>query len=208
MNTPEYADLSAAIRELEQNLLGFAQKDIEPYTTEELLKCQAYVVFSHAEIQVYFETIARRILREAESRWTTDRTIDRVIAALCVYRKADRISIPVNPIEPEPSADVEKIVEAAIRKQADVIADNNGIKRANIASLLCPLGVFQWDLNEAFLIQSDQTGKKRGELVHKSSRVALRMIRDPFFDEKGDIDNLLIEIALIDQKLQDIGLLS
>jgi hypothetical protein len=58
------------------------------------------------------------------------------------------------------------------------------------------------------LIQMDQTGKKRGEIVHKSSKISLRTIRDPFSDEMKDIDDLVNEIAVFDAKLESLGLLT
>jgi len=74
--------------------------------------------------------------------------------------------------------------------------------------MLSPLGVLPDDLEEVFLIQLDNTGKLRGQMVHKASRVSLRNIRDPFMGEQQDIDNLLSEIGRFDAKLEALGLLS
>lgn len=70
-----------------------------------------------------------------------------------------------------------------MNKPNEVIGDHNGIKRTNIAELLIPLGILPYDFPEALLIQWDQTGQKRGDMVHKSSKVSLRTVRDPFVDE-------------------------
>ncbi|RJG57274.1 hypothetical protein D0Z70_03450 [Sphingobium terrigena] len=208
MASIEYRSLTQSISELEGDLLNFEVKVVDPYSTEELLKCQAYVIFSHAEIQVYWEKVARRILREAEYRWHSSNSIDRVIASLLAFRRTERVAIPENPSQPSANADLAKLIEYAIAKQKEAIDGNNGIKSANLANLLCPLGMMKDNFSPTFLIQSDQTGRKRGDLVHKSSSVSMRTIRDPFSDEKSDIDKLLAEIELVDGSLERMGLLS
>lgn len=208
MASIEYRSLKQSVSELEGDLLNFEVKVLEPYSNEELLKCQAYVVFSHAEIQVYWEKVARRILQEAEGRWRSNNGIDRVIASLLAFRRTDRVAIPDNPSQPSNVSDLGNMIDHAIAKQKEAIDDNNGIKSKNLASLLCPLGMMKDDFSPTFLIQSDQTGKKRGDIVHKSRSVSVRTIRDPFSDEKGDIDKLLAEIELVDESLEQMGLLS
>ncbi|WP_367349270.1 hypothetical protein [Sphingobium yanoikuyae] len=208
MASIEYRSLKQSVSELEGDLLNFEVKVVEPYSNEELLKCQAYVVFSHAEIQVYWETVARRILREAEGRWRSDNSIDRVIGSLLAFRRTDKVAIPGDPSKPTPISDIAEMIDYAISKQKKAIDANNGIKSANLANLLCPLGMMKEDFSSTFLVQSDQTGKKRGDLVHKSSSVSMRTIRDPFTDEKGDIDKLLAEIEIVDESLEQMGLLS
>ena len=208
MSSVEYRALVQAIVGLKADLMNFPPSPTEPYSNGDLLKCQAFVVFSHAEMQVYWETISRRIMREAEHRWKTAAAIDRVIAMLVAFRRPEQVSIPNDPINPHESGDFEKIVQKAITAHNKIIGDNNGIKRINIAALLVPLGVLPSDFVETMLIQLDQTGKKRGEIVHKSSKISLRTIRDPFADEMKDIDDLVKEIAVFDAKLETLGLLT
>jgi hypothetical protein len=208
MSSVEYRALVQAIVDLKAGLMNFSPSPTEPYSNGDLLKTQAFVVFSHAEMQVYLETISRRIMREAEDRWKTAAAIDRVLATLVAFRRPENVSIPNDPINPHESGDFDKIVQKAIMAHSEVIEKNNGIKRTNVAALLVPLGVLPSDLVETMLIQMDQTGKKRGEIVHKSSKISLRTIRDPFSDEMKDIDDLVNEIAVFDAKLESLGLLT
>lgn len=207
MPSVEYKTLVQSIADLNADLLNFPPSPTQPYSNGDLLKCQAFVIFSHAEMQVYWEAVARRILQEAEKRWKTNSTVDRVIGMLVAFRRPERITVPTNPVNPHDTSKFEWIVEEAIKAHNKVINDNNGIKRTNIANLLIPLGLLPGDFVEAMLIQLDQTGKKRGDMVHKSSKVSLRNIRDPFTDEMKDIDNLVIEIGCFDTKLEALGLL-
>ena len=188
--------------------MNFEPRDDGAYTNQELLKCQAFIVFCHAEIQVYLETVSRRIMTEAKERWTSNAVYVRVIAALIAFRRQERVTVPQDPKRPSGITDINEIIQRAFVSQTNSIAGNNGIKRANVAELLAPLGILPNDLEEPLLIQLDQIGSNRGDMVHKSSRVSLRNIRDPFTDEQTGIYNLITEIQKFDEKLQTNGLLS
>jgi hypothetical protein len=73
MSSPEYQKLVTSLLALKADLMGFKPNPDGNYSKTELLMCQAFVVFSHAEIQVYWESIARRILTEADRRWQANR---------------------------------------------------------------------------------------------------------------------------------------
>lgn len=207
MSSPEYQTLFQSIADLRAELMNFPSSPTVPYSNENLLKCQAFVVFSHAEMQVYWESVARRILTSAEQRWRANSTIDRVIGTLVSFRRPEKVSVPIDPFTPHDAGNFSWIVEEATKAHSAAIGNNNGIKRSNIANLLIPLGVLPGDFVEALLIQLDQTGKKRGDIVHKSSKVSLRQVRDPFADEMKDIDTLIVEIESFDNKLQTLGVL-
>ena len=208
MSSAEYDKLTKAVSDLGEGLMSFPQRDDGAYTDEELLRCQAFIVFSHAEVQVYLENVSRRILSEARERWSSGAAIDRVIASLATFRHSERVPIPRDPKKATGKGSIREIIEGAIKKHREAIDDNNGIKRANVAELLCPLGVGPDDLEEPLLIQLDQTGSRRGEMVHKSSRVSLRSVRDPFTVERKDVEDLLTEIRKFDAKLASLGLMS
>ena len=208
MPSKEFGTLELSIVDLKSGLMDFAPSTTEPYSKNDLLKCQAFVVFAHAEMQVYWESIARRILQEAEGRWKNGSSIDRVIATLIAFRRPERASVPNDPFRPHDGGNLGKIIEEAIKSHTAAIADNNGIKRSNIAELLMPLGLLPGDFVEKLLIQLDQAGIRRGAMVHKSSKVSLPNIRDPFADEMADIDDLISEIRVFDNQIASLGLLS
>lgn len=208
MPSPEYSNLKMAIAELETGLMGFSSRADGAYTSEELLKCQAFVVFSHAEIENYLEKIARRIMHEAKTRWETTFIPDRVIATLLAYRRKEVIGPPLEFKNSTGKANIKEIVKTSLKLQDEAISGNNGIKMANLSELLCPLGVLQDDVDEVLLIQLTNIGSKRGDFVHKQSKVSLPKIRDPFSDEQQDIHHLIEELGKFDAKLEALGLLS
>lgn len=208
MPSREYVGLASAVADLSAGLLGFAQRTDGAYTAEELLKCQAFIVFSHSEVENYLEKVARRIMSEAKTRWESTLFPDRVVATLLAFRRKDVTTPPVQIKTPSKRSDISIIVGESIALQEEIISENNGIKEFNISNLLCPLGVMKDDFEEALLIQLTNIGSKRGDLVHTQSKVSLPKIRDPFADEKHDIDDLVAELAKLDARLESLGLLS
>jgi hypothetical protein len=208
MSSPEFHILDTSLSVLKTDLMGFAPNSNGTYSKTELLMCQAFVVFSHAEIQVYWESVARRILTEAVRRWQANKEVGRVIATLMTFRHPEGITIPKDITGTNTNGSFNSIIEKAIKKQKEIIDKNSGIKRSNLADMLLPLGVFTSDFVEALLIQLDQIGAKRGDMVHKASSVSLRTIRDPHRDELKDIENLVSDIRTFDAKLEALGLLS
>lgn len=202
----EFDALESAIAELQSGLMSFAQRDDGEYTFEELLKCKAFIVFSHAELENYLEKIARRILKEAKNRWKAVRIPDRVIATLLAYRRKDIAPLPQNPRLPLGRADLTAIVDQCFSLQEEAIDDNNGIKSSNFSQLLCPLGLLPHDIEEPLLIQLDSVGSRRGDFVHKTNKISLRHIRDPFADELSDILMLLTEVKGFDSQIKILGL--
>lgn len=204
----EYITLQGAIADLTGGLMSFAQRVDGAYTPEEMMKCQAFIVFTHAEVENYLEKIARRIMSEAKSRWDTNPVPDRVIATLLAFRRKEVIGPPESIKSPNNRSCIKKIVEEAIKLHDEAITDNNGIKERNVGLLLLPLGVLAHDVEENLLIQLTNIGSKRGELVHRQSRLSLPLMRDPFADEKQDVDNLIAELGVLDAHLETLGLLA
>ncbi|GCE81612.1 HEPN domain-containing protein [Komagataeibacter oboediens] len=204
MATTELSALKSAINHLKDGLMNFNSKEDGSYTKEELLKCQAFVVFSHAEVEVYLEKVSRKIMNCARKDWMDHSIYGRVTSALVAFRRQENVSVPEDPKICNKNNDINKIIEYSFKYQEEIISKNNGIKRSNLAQMIFPLGIFSSDLDESLLISLDNTGSKRGDIVHKGSSVSLRNIRDPFSGELLDIINLINEISVFDQKMIEL----
>ncbi len=200
-------DLDAAVAALRAGLMNYESRLDGAYSQEELMKCQAFIVFSHAEIENYLEKVARRIMIEAKARWDEHALPDRVIIGLLTYRRNELTGPPDDIRNPTKKQNLNEIVNEAVKLQGDIISDNNGIKTSNLSKLLAPLGVSDLEVEEALLIQLSNVGSRRGDFVHKQSKVSIRNLRDPFTDEVKDISTLLSEIRRFDEKLEIAGLL-
>jgi hypothetical protein len=204
----EFLYLRQEVENLQQGLMSYNQRLDGDYTLEEKLKCQAFVIFAHAEIENYLETVGRRIMKEAKQRWDAELIPDRVIATLLAYRKLAAVPIPQDRHELSKVKKFSQAVDQCIKEQERVIADNNGIKEKNIFSIFLPLGVFPSDIDEVVLIELTQTGKRRGEFVHKKNKVSLQKLDDPITVEQIKIRDLVEEIRKFDARLEEMRLLS
>lgn len=207
MSSSEYIELNSAVDDLKAALMGFSQRVDGDYTKEERLKCLAFVVFAHAEVERYLEKAARRIMREAKDRWEATKVPDRVIATLLAFRRQELTGPPQDIKRPQSKFDLANIVEMSFSLQENAISENHGIKPTNLSNLLCPLGVLADDVGEPLLIQLKNVGSRRGDFVHQQSKVSLPKVRDPFADELQDVDNLIAELAVFDEHLESLGLL-
>ena len=207
MASAEFRNISQEISKLKSGLMNFHAREDGAYTDEELLKCRAFIAFSHAEVETYLEKIASRILEESYNQWKTRAVYGLVIATLLIFRSQREVAIPDNPMPPTKNA-VPDVISDAFKMQRKAIAANNGIKRNNLSTMLLPLGILPDDLDELMLTQLDEMGKRRGEMVHKPNKVSLQNIRDPFTGEQHDIDQLIAAIGTLDDKLEALGRLS
>ncbi|WP_220032770.1 HEPN domain-containing protein [Komagataeibacter oboediens] len=162
------------------------------------------MVFSHAEVEVYLEKVSRKIMNSARKDWLDHSIYGRVTSALVAFRRQENVFVPEDPKICNKNNDITKIIEYSFKSQEDIISKNNGIKRSNLAQMIFPLGIFSSDIDESLLILLDNTGSKRGDIVHKASSVSLGNIRDPFSDELSDITNLINEISVFDKKMIDL----
>ena len=118
MPSTEFQELSQAIADLKSGLMNFAARADGAYTPEELLKCRAFIAFSHAEVETYLEKVASRILDESYNRWNANAVYDRVIATLLTFCRHGEVAIPDDPKNPNKKC-VKEIVEKAFKNSAE-----------------------------------------------------------------------------------------
>lgn len=204
MPSKAYRTLTRSVASLRSSFLSFAKRTDGSYTQQELMNCRACITFCHAEVEIYLEDICGTIISKAERRWQRHRRAGNAIGAMISYRLSKDISLPENPKEQGAATKFETLVEKAIANQRSVIRNNNGIKAKNIAHLFLPIGLKPEQLEESLLIQLDNLGERRGDLVHLSSKVSLPKIRDSFDDEKKDIDFLISELEAFDTAVNQL----
>lgn len=198
MATREYGILKRNIDDLEQQFLNFAKREDGRYSRYELTQCRAFITFCHSEVEFYLETLSLRAVSAAEIAWTAKGKVTNASAAMVAYRAKREVSLPDNPIAQAASNQFSTILNTAIRAQKSAISRNHGIARKNLAELFIPVGMKPSNFDEALLIQLDTLSQKRGDHVHQSSKVSLPKIRDPFDDERKDIEFLLADLETFD----------
>lgn len=184
--------------ELERKFLSFSKRQDGAYTKDELYNCRAYITFSHSEVEFYLESVALNVILNAERQWQTKGNVTNAIAAMVAYRVAKEITLPDCPATQSPKKQFSAVIQTAIAAQRAAVSRNHGIGRKNLAELFIPIGMRPGQFNEPLLIQLDALGQRRGDHVHQSSKVSLPKVRDPFDDEKSDVQFLLAELQGFD----------
>lgn len=191
-NTNEYRLLEKRINELEESLIKeFISKDTLDMSKKEIELARAYRLLVHAELEAYFESIAKKLLNKAIQKWRTKKKANLTIVSLLAHFKK---------IEKDDSLDtkVNKIVNDF---SIEIIKKNHGIKAKNISDMFVPLGIDKGDIDAALLAALDSFGANRGETAHNSGKVQNPIdIRT----EVGNVRFILSGIIDIEEKVKEI----
>lgn len=194
----EYGILQKNIGALKTQFLNYKKRMDGRYTFYELTQCRAFITFSHAEFEIYFEAMASKAVNAAEKHWRQHARVTNAIAAMMTYRPQKELTLPDSPIDQGSKSKFRTLVGSAIASQRMVIKGNHGIKPRNLSELFLPLGMAPDQFDGALLIQLKNFGERRGDHVHQNSQVSLPKVRDPFDDELHDIEFLVSEIEAFD----------
>lgn len=186
-NSKSYKDLKRRIDYLSANYLPPSDPGGN-YTKKQKDAIRSFLLLSHAELEAYFEQTCWNVAKRALDRWLADHNYkSRVLLYLSAFtEQTEKIK----------RADTsEDKIKAIVGRYFVQINDNNGIKRDNILSLLCPLGVDQNQIDNNWLNTIDGFGSSRGTIAHTSALT--QTLKDPSVIKK-DIDFIINEIAPLD----------
>ena len=202
MPSREFNQLKRNTVQLKAEFLGFSKRTDGRYTRSELMRCRAFIAFTHAEVEHYLELIALKVLDRAEAKWDDRETVSKVVAGLLAFRQPRDIDVPGNPMQQADNKKLPSLIKEAFARQRSIVSANNGLKAKNLSELYIPLGIKPEDIEEALVIQLENFGSLRGGLVHNNAEVSLPRLRDPFDDEYRDVEYLIDELERFDQLAQ------
>ena len=189
-NSKLYGDLKRRIDYLSAQYLP-AHSPTGNYTKKQQDDIRSFLLLSHAEFEYYFEEFGRQIAKRAFDRWRVNRDFkSKVLFYLALH-----------------SETTEKIrhAESAGEKMKEIYGQyiiatkrNNGIKKDNILTILCPIGVDLDLIDNTWLNTITSYGADRGEIAHTSART--QTLHDPI-DIKNEIAYLIRELSLLDMIL-------
>ncbi len=162
--TKKYRVLISRVRDIQKHFVAsFTDKDVMELSAREMDLCRGYKVLCHAEIEYYFEEIARIILTESLWNWQNDKKVTLPIAGLLAnYEKVDTndsISTKINKI----AADYNNIL----------LKSNHGIKEENLKKIFGNLGVEVAELDAVWVGTLSSYGVSRGTIAHTSAMVQI-----------------------------------
>lgn len=159
----EFSDkLIANISNIETHLIkNFLSKTPGTLTPREQDLSRSYIVLCHAELESYFEQVAKQLVDISINDWMISKIIRIPIAGLLAYEEkqptADKLSTVINRI----------VVE--YKKEID--NTNHGIRRSNIDKLFKKIGINTNEFDSTFISNLETLGIGRGVVAHTSVQV-------------------------------------
>jgi hypothetical protein len=186
---------SKRFRILEQELKKlrkyFLPRQFDPqgnYSERQIALATAYRVLAHAEIEAYLEDRVLEIHNYAMRIWKQNKRVTKTLTCLFAFlnSKSDIFSdlsnldqgsseqIPQKKLKfDEKRKKVSEFFHTSVQK-------NHGVRIKNILSLLLPIGIDIEELDEIWLQEMNNFGKKRGDFAHQSaSNYKTNQLPDP-----------------------------
>ena len=193
------SQLETRITYLERNLLP------PPSTTGNYTKIQqdlirSFVLLVHAEIEAYFEDVAREKVRKALSSWTATRKKSSCLKAVLAYSGNELSYETVKKVD---SNNIAFRLNKAVNHFVSLIQKNHGVKENNLLSILIPLGVELSEIDPLWLSTMDAFGNLRGIIAHNSTSVhtlidrntEVQRINTQILPEVQRLDQLIAKLA-------------
>jgi len=207
-NSVEYRRLTRRLGQLRKHFLPHTFSPTGLYTDRQQDLARAFKLLAHAELEAFIEDIAWLALKKKVIEWQTLRKpSDLIICFVVCYQTGDQPEpdpnsedgdvLPRNPRGHNAAVDrgADKVVNLAVARYRDIMANNHGIKPANLRKLLIPVGVRMPDINDDWLDKLNSFAEDRGTIAHKSSSV--KTLIDPKL-EYEQVRDLLPGLATLD----------
>lgn len=163
IKSKQYKSLEKRINQIEKHF-DFKQSinGITPLQSDRL---RGFILLCHAEFEDYFESVALRLLEEAEDKWDKNKIANYNLASLFIYH--EKIT---------KSDTNESKAKKIIKDYRQMVKDNHGIKEHNIKQLFEPLGYKMDDFNSSFISTLSSFGGMRGETAHTSAKKTQQLL--------------------------------
>lgn len=179
------------------------------YSLRQLDRSRGYRVLVHAEIEAYLEDITFEAARTGVSNWTRTKKISDCLFCLVLSYHS---GFDVNNFDdgpqfssehrPKMKHSAEQIVQKALQQYQQIHAANNGIKEENLLRLVVPIGVRKDELDDLWITNLNEFGKRRGDIAHKAVKAHQQI--DPQ-SELQDVTALVTGLLKLDQLVAKLG---
>jgi len=208
--TPEFQKLKSRLRELKINMLPKKFSPTGDYNNRIQDRARGYRLLVHAEIEAYLEDVSRIVVNKKINEWKKNRIPSRIlISFIACYHSGWVEYDEVHNEEITKLAKsrknikeiIEEVIDHAQQQYMNNIMTNHGVRKNNLKKIIIPLGIDMTDLDQTWLNDLDDFGKKRGDLAHKSKSTQSSI--DPKV-EYNRISNILEGLKELDKKIYEI----
>lgn len=190
-NTKFFRILQRRIKAIEK--IFFPVKNLKGnYNPEEKDKIRSYSILAHAELEYYFEEIARYKSLSAFSKFKNNSLYkSTVLMGISSFHSCDC----------KQKNDLKEIIQESHSYYHNMLRNNHGIKENNIKKILFPLGLLPDDIDPAWVSTLSSFSATRGEFAHTSGSV--KKIINPA-DIKNDLEIILKDLSDLDKKINSL----
>ncbi len=178
-NSKEYLYLKRRIKQIKRHF-RFKQA-INGVTDLQSDRLRGLILLCHAEFEDYFESVAIKLLNEAESAWDKSNVANCNLSSLFISSEKCK------------KGTFKTKAKQIIVTYKEAVAMNHGIKEHNLKKLFEPLGYTLDDLDPTFISTLESFASLRGAAAHSSAQRTQQPL--DFITEKNRIENIVIGIS-------------
>ncbi|MFI3251807.1 MAG: HEPN domain-containing protein [bacterium] len=161
------------------------------------IQTKSYVLLIHAELEKYFEVLAKFILEYIKSKYNVDGVIHSSLMHL-----AFQYSLKDEMLNASKISNFKKLYQKVgnvVYQHSEVIRKNCGIGESYISQLFLPLGIDEYFFTNEILMHISSLSSLRGGFAHAGS-ISKQTIS--INEEKNTVENLLLALGEFHHKVK------
>ncbi len=197
MHTDEYILLFDRNEELKSIFLtDFILEYPDTDRSQDMIKAYRFLI--HAEIEFYFESVIKKVIKESVDKWLNNNEFKKPLLSILAFHNIKFNNIPTRASEINSGNDLTFRISRCVNDFKNIIKRNNGIKEENILPLLVNIGMDASELDPLLLNNLSSFGRNRGDIAHNSFSV-ISLINP--VDETDLVDKIIDDIKEIDYNI-------
>lgn len=205
-----FSELRKRLSELRKHMLPTKFSPTGSYTDRQQDRARGYRLLAHAEIESYLEDIVRAIVTDKISAWKNGRAPSNLLLAFLAcyhsgwseYDEEHKLRIiELARARKKINDTVEEIIDQAQAQFIQQLKNNHGVREKNLKMLVLPTGVDIEDLDNTWISNLDDFGKRRGDVAHHT-KTTIGSINPE--DEYNRVETLIKGLRDLDNKLKEV----
>lgn len=202
-----FRELQKRLSELRRNMLPERFSPTGLYTDRQQDRARGYRLLVHAEIESYLEDIVRVVITDKIRAWKNGRVPSNLLLAFLAcyhsgwneYDEEQKVRIiELARARKKITDTVEEIINQAQAQFIQQLKNNHGVREKNLKMLVLPTGIDPGDLDNTWISNLDDFGKRRGDVAHRTKTTTGSINPE---DEYNRVETLIKGLKDLDNKL-------
>lgn len=204
-----FRELEQRLRELRKHMLPHKFSPTGDYGDRQLDRARGYRLLVHAEIEAFIEDVTFDAAKRGVSEWSKTKKVSDSLFCLVTHYHHGFTAEGFDEEPPFPPSSrpkvkdsIKDVVDIAIRQYRKIHDDNHGVKEENLCRLVLPVGVRKDELDQLWITNLSEFGKRRGDVAHKTIKAQQQI--DPK-SELQVVRDLLAGLKLLDELITNLS---